>query len=160
MHFVLLDIILFFLFLIIVFHAAFRGLIEEVSGIAWVVLGFLFAFAYYKEGAIFIRTKILSDVPFVPESIAFLALFFLTFLVVKILCGMLEKLINGVGLGSLDNLLGFVFGIVKGIAIVAFIIFLIRVQPITDGNKILQNSVISKLLVPHIENVDIGKFKN
>jgi membrane protein required for colicin V production len=154
MRLVTLDIILIFVFLIITLHASFRGFIAEAGGAAWIVLGLLFAFSYYKEAAVYIRTKIINEVPAVPEVLAFLSLLLIVFIVIKILCGMLATIVDGLGLGFLDKLLGLIFGVVKGIIIISFIIFLIKVQPVTDGGDILENSFIVNILMPHIEKVE------
>jgi membrane protein required for colicin V production len=150
----ILDYILIFVFLITAIHAAFRGIIAEVTGIAWLVIGLLFAVSFYPEGAAYLRTKVLSDVEYIPEILAFLVLFWISFIVIKILGRMLREIIEGMHLSALDKILGIVFGIVKGIVVVGFILFIIRVQPLADTDKLLRDSYVNRLLMPHIEKIE------
>ncbi|MDR2864918.1 MAG: CvpA family protein, partial [Spirochaetaceae bacterium] len=119
----------------------------------WLVIGFLFSFSFYREGAAFIRTKMLSGTAYIPEAMAFFTLFLIAFIAIKILGGMLKEIIQSVGLGLPDKILGLGFGIIKGIIVIGFILFIIRVQPLVNGGKILHGSMINRILSPNIEKV-------
>jgi membrane protein required for colicin V production len=149
----ILDIVLILIFFICVVHSVVRGFVEELTSLSWVIIGLLMAFSFYKDGATFVRTKILADVKYIPEIIAFIVLLFIAYIVIRILGSMLKTIVSGIGLEGIDKILGLVLGIIKGFAVVCFIIFVIRVQPVTDGQKILQNSVIAGYLSPGIESV-------
>lgn len=145
---VFVDVLFFILFAVIVIHAALRGFIEELTGAAWLVGGLLFAIAFFREGAAFIRARGLDGVRYLPEALAFFILFLIAFIAINIFGGMLRDIIERSGFVPLDRLLGVVFGICKGIVIIVVLIFVIRVQPLSDGNEILRESVIARLLAP------------
>jgi membrane protein required for colicin V production len=150
----ILDYVLIFVFLITAIHAAFRGFVVQITGVAWLVIGLLFAVSFYPEGGAYLRTKILSDVEYIPEVLAFLALFWIAFIVIKIFGTMLREIVERLHLSALDRILGVMFGIIKGIAVVGFILFIIRVQPLTDTDALLRESSVNRLLMPHIEKIE------
>ena len=135
------DIVLLVLLAIIVLRAGLRGFVEEATGVAWIVLGFLFSFSFFKQGAAFIRTKALHDVQYIPEVLAFLALFFIAFVAIKIIGSMLKEIIER------TQALGFIFGFFKAAVLIAALIFLIRIQPVFDSETLLKDSVIARLFI-------------
>ena len=141
------DIVLLVLLAIIVLRAGLRGFVEEATGVAWIVLGFLFSFSFFKQGAAFIRTKALHDVQYIPEVLAFLALFFIAFVAIKIIGSMLKEIIERTHLDILDKALGFIFGFFKAAVLIAALIFLIRIQPVFDSETLLKDSVIARLFI-------------
>jgi membrane protein required for colicin V production len=132
-------------------RSALHGFVEETLGLAWLILGIIFAFQFYNDLAAFLRTKIMHDVKVLPEVMAFIALFFLVFLIVKMVTLLLKDIITKIRLGGLDRFLGAVFGILEGLACISIIIFIINVQPVFDKDKILKDSLFNKILAPNIE---------
>lgn len=156
------DIALAALFAIIVIRAALRGFVEELTGAVWLAGGLLFAVSFYRESARFIRANILSDIPLIPEILAFLALFFLAFLLIKIVGGMLKDIVERSGLSVVDHALGFVFGVLKGALVIAALLFFLSAQPFFDGKRLIRGSVIASWLMPNravveriLERVDV-----
>jgi membrane protein required for colicin V production len=145
-----LDIAFTMLILIITVRAALHGFVEELFGVAWLILGLLFAINFYKAGADYIRTKILQDVKILPEVLAFIGLFLIVFIVVKIITFILKDIINRIKLGGLDHFLGVLFGVVEGLLAVALVIFIINIQPLFDGGAVLKNSVYNRFLSGNI----------
>jgi membrane protein required for colicin V production len=148
-----LDIVFTILIFIIVVRAALHGFVEEVFGLAWLVLGLIFAISFYRPGADFIRTKVLSDVKILPEALAFIVLFLIVFVVVKIITFILKDIVQKIKLGGLDHFLGLVFGILEGLLAVAIVIFLINIQPLFDKNDVLKNSVYNQFLSGNLRTV-------
>lgn len=142
------DIALAAFFAIIVIRAGLRGFVEELTGAAWLVGGLLFAVSFYRESARYIRANFLGDMPFLPEIIAFIALFFIAFLLIKIAGGMLKDIIERSGLSIADHALGVVFGILKGAVLIAALLFFLTVQPFFDGSRLVRGSVIAGWLMP------------
>ncbi|MDR3324989.1 MAG: CvpA family protein [Spirochaetaceae bacterium] len=147
----ILDCILIFVFLTVAVHAAFRGFVAELAGVAWLVAGLLFAASFYAQGAAYLRTWVLGELDYVPEVLAFLALFLAAFVVVKILGCMLKEIVEGMHLSALDKVLGVVFGLVKGVVVVGFILFAMRVQPVFDARELLRDSAVYGFLTPQLD---------
>jgi membrane protein required for colicin V production len=146
------DIAFTMLILIITVRSALRGFVEELFGVAWLILGLLFAINFYNEGATFVRTKILEDVKILPEVLAFAGLFLIVFIVDKIITFILKDIVNRIKLGGLDHFLGVLFGILEGLLAVALVIFVINIQPLFDGGAVLKNSVYDRFLPGNIES--------
>ena len=153
MSFAPLDIVFTILIFIIVIRAALHGFVEEVFGLAWLVLGLIFAINFYRPGAAFIRTKVLSDVKILPEVLAFIVLFLTVFVTVKIITFILKDIIQKIKLGGLDHFFGLLFGILEGLIVVAIVIFIINIQPLFDKNDILKNSIYNQFLSGNIGTV-------
>jgi membrane protein required for colicin V production len=144
------DIILAVVIFLLVVRCVLRGFVGEILSMAAVALGILAAFFLYKNGAAFIRTKIMADVQVVPEILAFAALFGIVFLLVKILEFILKDIIERIHLSGVDRFLGFFFGLVEGFALVALVLFVLNIQPLFDPEPILRGSLFAKYLLPLI----------
>jgi len=147
------DIVLIILFILIVIHSWIRGLVHELENEAYVILGLLLSFTYYRALALYISEKTLVNVTYLPEVLAFAAIFLCTAIVIKLTGGLLKGIIEGAGLNFIDRILGLAFGMVKGVIILAFIIFVLRVQPLDGPKKWLKDSMIAAFLNPKIEEV-------
>jgi membrane protein required for colicin V production len=148
-----LDIVFTILIFIIVVRAALHGFVEEVFGIAWLVLGLMFAISFYRPGAAFVRTKVLNDVKILPEVLAFIVLFLIVFVVVKIITFILKDIVQKIKLGGLDHFLGLLFGILEGLLAVAVVIFIINIQPLFDKNDVLKDSIYNQFLSANVKAV-------
>jgi membrane protein required for colicin V production len=147
----IIDVIFLVLVLLLVLRCAIKGFVAEFFAMASVVLGVLAGFFFYRGGAAFIRTKIFSHVRVLPELLAFLAIFVIVFLALKILEKILNDIIQGIHLSSLDHFLGIVFGLVEGIALVALVLFvflLLGEMRILDPSAVLGDSVFAEILLP------------
>ncbi|GMO19399.1 MAG: hypothetical protein Pg6A_06080 [Termitinemataceae bacterium] len=153
------DIVFFVLFTLVVIHSALRGFALEITGIAWFLGGIFFSVAFFREGAAYIRTFGLDKTGYLPEAIAFLILFLIAFLFINIFGAMLKEVIERANLVTLDRILGILFGFIKGIVIIAFIVIIIRIQPLFNGELFLNGSIIAKLLMP-ITLRGYGFFEN
>jgi membrane protein required for colicin V production len=147
------DVALMLLLLIITIRAALHGFVEEVFGVAWLVLGLIFAVKFYVKGAAFIRAKILQDVKILPEVLAFIALFLIVFVIVKAVTFMLKDIIEKIKLGGLDHFLGALFGILEGLFAAALFIFIINIQPLFDRDAVLKGSIFNQVLSGNIKFV-------
>jgi membrane protein required for colicin V production len=127
-----------------------RGLVKEVLSWASLVLGILAAVFFYKNGAEFIRSKAMENVKYVPEILAFIVIFLIVFILFKMIEKVLKDIVNGIRLSGVDKLLGAVFGIIEGIAVVSLMIFLITVQPLFRADNVLDGSFFADILLPLI----------
>jgi membrane protein required for colicin V production len=144
------DIIFLVLIILMVIHGFVKGFIDELFSWASLVLGLGAAVFLYSNGAAFIRTKMMANIRFIPEIIAFVAIFLIVILVLKMLERLLKDVVEGTKLGGADKILGAVFGLVEGLFITAIIIFVLAVQPLFDAAPILVNSVFAQVLLPII----------
>jgi membrane protein required for colicin V production len=156
MTFTVLDFIFAGLLAVIIIRCAVRGLVEEIMSIAALLLGVAGAFFLYPPGAAFIRTML--DLRFIPEILAFVGIFVIIFILVKVVEYMLRDIIMRINLGWLDRLLGFVFGIAEGFVIISLLVFVIYIQPVFKVGELLQNSFFARLLIPLAGSVSDALF--
>jgi membrane protein required for colicin V production len=154
-----LDIICLTLMLIFVVRCTLIGFVKEVFSMAAVILGILAGIFFYNKGAIFIRTKVLENVRFLPEIAAFVALFCIVFVVMKILQHILGDIVEQVHLGGFDRFLGLIFGFVEGTLIIVLVLFVISIQPLFDPEPVLRGSVFAEFFMPLIrQNISLMGF--
>jgi membrane protein required for colicin V production len=146
-----LDVIFAVLVLLLMIRGALRGLIRELLVTASWVLGILGGVFFHKNGAAFIRTKILSEVPVLPEILAFIAIFLIVFLLMRILERILKDIVEGVNLGGADRALGILFGFIEGIALTGLVLFALALQPLFDARPLLAGSIFARVLWPMIQ---------
>jgi membrane protein required for colicin V production len=139
------------LIVLMVIHGFVKGLIEELFSWAALILAIWTAILLYQPGGAFIRTKTMESVRVVPELLAFIVIFGIILLTVKILERVFRTIIQGANLGGLNRFLGGIFGIIEGLAFTALIIFVLSVQPLFDASNILGESFFSRLLSPFIQ---------
>ena len=127
-----------------------RGFVSELLSMAAIVLGLLASLFFYKNGAEFLRNQFWHDLSTIPEIAAFVVIFIIVFIIVKLLEKMLTNIIDDVSLTNADSLLGIVFGLAEGVAVVSLVLFLLRIQPLFDPGAILSDSFFARLLLPFI----------
>jgi len=154
------DIVFIVIIVLFSLHCAVRGFVKEVMSLAAAILGILLAIFFFRTGADFIRDSFMPEVKTFPEIIAFIAIFFIVFSVVKLVEIMLKNIIEGVHLGGPDRVLGFVFGVAEGIIVVCLLLFLISVQSFFDSARILEGSFFAELLLPVIMGIKGETLKN
>ena len=138
------DIVFVLILLFFTVSAAARGLIKEFFGKAAFVAGIV---------AAVLCTPLLE--PFVGDGIrnalfakvvSFLLIFIIAFLVVKIVQEIVSRIFSGDILQGLDRALGFVFGIVEGLAVISLVIVALKVQPWFDTRPLFDSSIFYRIL--------------
>jgi membrane protein required for colicin V production len=155
MNMAVIDIIFLALIAILIIRCGLRGLIKEVMSMASVALGLFAAVSFYRQGAAFVRTKILEDVAVLPELIAFVILLAIVFFAIKILEHIIQDIVSRIHLGGLDRALGLVFGLLEGLVLVRLILFVLSIQPLFDAESLLEHSVVVKLIDPLWEKLKL-----
>ena len=127
-----LDYLIIAIIVISVGVAVIRGFVKEVLSLANWVLAFWVAVTFLPAGEEF-----LFDYIGTPSVRTFSAFFIL--LVGSLILGMIVtsfaiKATDKLGLGSTDNVLGMVFGFVRGAAIIVILILLARATPIINDS--------------------------
>jgi membrane protein required for colicin V production len=144
------DVVFMVIIAISALRCAVRGFISELLSVAALIFGLLAALLFFRQGAVLVRAWFLPDARIIPEIIAFIAFFLIVYITVKIIEMTLKSIIEGIKLGGLDRLLGFVLGFVEGLIIVCLLLFLISIQPFFKADSMLEDSFFAKILLPVI----------
>jgi membrane protein required for colicin V production len=115
----------------------FRGLVKEVSSIIGVLGGFFAAYSYYDVLAHYL-VRVASN-PAYRNILAFLLIFCGVLVLVNALAMVLKYLMKIVFLGWLDRLGGVIFGLAKGVLIVA-VLFLMLTTFLPKGASLIKDS--------------------
>jgi membrane protein required for colicin V production len=116
----------------------FRGLVKEVASIIGVLGGFLAAYSFYGTVAAYLHGLVSS--PTYRSLIAFLIIFCAVVVVVNVLALVIKYLLKIVFLGWLDRLGGVVFGLIKGVLVVA-VLFLALTAFLPKGTPLIRESL-------------------
>jgi membrane protein required for colicin V production len=156
-----LDIVLIVLIAAGAIRCAFKGFVAEIMSFAALILGIVAAVFFSKAGALLIDRYVgFSNWN---QIIAFLVIFILVYLFMKLVEGILHRILDKIHLERLDRVLGFFLGLVEGGLAVTLVVYIMRVQPIFDLQALLDKSVIARfvleiipVVVPaQLESVDV-----
>ncbi len=143
-----LDYVLFAIIAIAALRCWFRGIISEVLSTAAVIGGLLAGIFFYRAIGAWISSLVVLG-SFEPV-VGFVASFAIVFIIVKIIERSLRSVLENLDLDFLDKLLGFAFGALEGIIMAAVIILVLKYQPIVDVKKLLDESLVARILLPII----------
>ena len=144
------DIVFIILIALFMIRCFLKGFLHEFFSIAAIVLGLISSLYFYKNGGEFIRNNFMPDIKTIPEILAFIALFAIVFIIMKILERLLKDIIEGIKLGGADRFIGILFGFVEGMVVVSLILFIIRIQPLFDPGSLLSESIFAGAILPLI----------
>ena len=150
------DIIFFVLIILMVIHGLIKGFIGELFSWAPLVLAVCTAIFLYPAGADLIRKRALQGIKFIPELLAFIAVFVAVILVLKLLEHVLKDIVDGAMLGGIDKILGMLFGFLEGVALTTAILLALNILPVTS--KVLEDSFFAQFLLPLI-SIPINRGK-
>ncbi|MCL2601277.1 MAG: CvpA family protein [Treponema sp.] len=146
----LVDMIFLILITLLVIRGHVRGFLREFFVWASLLVSLWAAVLLHPAGATFIRSKIMQDVQYIPEILAFIAIFILVMLFVKMLEHILKDVMMGAKLGGANKLLGAIFGLAEGLTVTALVFFVLSIQPLFDASGIIESSTLAKILLPVI----------
>ncbi|WP_305908228.1 CvpA family protein [Methylomarinum sp. Ch1-1] len=118
----------------------FRGFIKEAFSLLlwmaaiWVGLNFSREFAVFLEGLI--------SYPSARIAVAFAVLFFMTLILGSLISYLLGELIEKTGLTGSDRFAGMIFGVVRGMVVVALVIMLAGLTPLPEDSWWKESSLI------------------
>ena len=141
-----LDIALGLVLIFATVRGIFRGFVSEFLSMAAIILGVAVAVMFSKPVAVALSGT-LGESAWV-QIIAFLGLFIITYLAVKLLEGFLHSGVEKLSLKNLDRVLGFLLGIVEGFLLASVILIVLVIQPFFDTAELLNDSYIARLLLP------------
>lgn len=126
------------------FRCAFRGFVTEFLSVLAVLTGLALSVLFTS-----VFTPVL--VPFLGESfwtpiVAFLIIFLVGYLVIKIIESTLHRIIEKIQLEKLDQALGFFLGLVEGLLVLAILVFILQLQNVIEVKALLDESFIAGIL--------------
>lgn len=138
-----LDIIIIVLIAVPGLRGLYRGLLEELTALAAVILGVIFANKYYYDVAPLVE-KVFSD-PKIVGILAYALVFSCVVLVVTVFGKMLRKVLSVTFAGWLDHLAGCLLG--AGVGLVLSCLAYMVINHFSPQADLLRNSQ----LVPYLE---------
>ena len=122
-----------------------KGLIEEILSIIGIIVSIYLAYTFAPQ-----VTKILVNRP--DQAITIISgilLFVFSFAVSKYVALYVNKKINETPMGILNNLLGFLFGIIRGWLLASIAVFLVAI--LTPDGYLIKRSTLGGLAIPVVE---------
>ena len=125
-----------------------RGFVKESISLAtWIAAGFI-ALAYHQVLSELLLPYLES--PTISLAAAFAVLFIATLIVGAIINYIISQLVSKTGLSGTDKTLGVVFGVARGVLIIALVVLFAELTPIPD-EQWWQDS----MLVEHFTRVSV-----
>lgn len=141
-----LDIVFLIVIVFMALRGVFRGFVREFMAMAAIILGIAVAVIFSGIAAVYIQPWVGAGAW--SHVIAFLALFLVTYLVVRIFENALNRLMEKINLESLDRALGFFLGVAEGLLLTFVGVLVLQVQPVFDTRQILAESIIAQFMLP------------
>lgn len=144
------DIIVIGLIAFSILVSLWRGFISEVLSLAGWVVAFFVASGFYPYLSSYltqVNSVYLQNSEYLRNGVAAAVLFILTLIVCGIITARLSKLIDTTGLSATDRVLGGAFGALRGILIVAAILFFLDTFSSASQTELWKESQ----LIPHFD---------
>lgn len=161
MSFSLIDIAVVAIILISLLVGLFRGFIREIlSLISWVA-SFLLAYKFATMGSVYLEPYL--DQEKLRIAAAFAIIFVIALIVISVISYLLYRLFAIAGISGVDRSLGTLFGLIRGIVIVALLILMLRFmdftsQPWWKESMLVQYFEPVTELIRSVLPEDIAKF--
>jgi len=147
-----LDIVFLLIIVFAAIRAGFRGFVKELLSTAALFGGIAVAVLFSGIAAVYVQPWV-GDGP-LAQVVAFLGLFLLVYVVLKIFESALNGLIERINMQNLDRALGFFLGLAEGIFLDFVIILLLQLQPVFDLERTIAESVVARFLLPLLPYVE------
>ena len=132
-------------------RAGLRGFVKESLSVASLVLGVVVAVLFSGSVAGYLDEWIGTSVW--NQVIAFLGIFVVLYILIKLFENALHRMIERIHLQSLDHAMGLILGVVEGVVVVFLLILLIQIQPVADPERLLLGSLFARVLLPFLPYV-------
>ena len=134
------DIVIIVILLISTLIGIFRGFIRETLSLASWIIAVYVAWIYAQQGAVYLEPYISQVALRVPA--AFAVIFLVVLIATSIVSYLLYRLLAIAGISGMDRSLGAVFGIARGVVLVAVLILAaiymdFAAQPWWQGSKLV-----------------------
>jgi len=141
-----LDIVFLILIAFAALRAGIRGFVHEFLSMAAVLLGIATAVLFSGIAAQLVQPYLGAGTW--SQVVAFLGLFLIVYVIVRLFENALNRLIERINLESLDRALGFFLGIAEGLILVFVLVLVLQLQPVFDADQLLLESEIARFLIP------------
>ncbi|MFP4429676.1 MAG: CvpA family protein [Spirochaetota bacterium] len=132
-------------------RAGLRGFVKEALSVASLALGVVVAVLFSGTVAGYLDEWL--GVSVWNQIIAFLGIFVVLYVLIKLFENALHRMIERVHLQSLDHAMGLLLGVVEGVVVVFLLILLIQIQPVADPERLLRGSFFARALLPFLPYV-------
>jgi len=137
----LLDYFIVIVMMISILMGLARGLIKEILSLLVWSAAIVMAVLYCKPAAMFLKHSI-PDVN-IDLIISFILIIFIVLIIGNILSNLIQKFINPSKFSIMDSLTGCAFGCVRGIAIIALTMVLLKASNLIQEYKIQKHQLIN-----------------
>ncbi len=134
-----------------------RGLIEEALKLAGLVLATILGMKYNSFGAALVR-DILPFAEGVLTVIGFVIVFVVVYIVAQLLTMLLKRVVRSLNLAWLDRSFGFLFGMLKGMVLMAIFTWIIGVFPETGLDRKLRSTATTYLVLERFRYETVRMF--
>lgn len=146
----MIDIIIIGLIAFSILVSLWRGFVSEVLSLAGWVIAFFVASSFYPYLSGYltqVNSVYLQNSEYLRNGIAAAVLFIITLIVCGIINALLSKIIDTTGLSTTDRVLGGAFGALRGILIVAAVLFFLDTFTSASQTELWKESQ----LIPHFD---------
>jgi membrane protein required for colicin V production len=140
------DIVCGIIVLFMLLRGLLRGALAELFSLGAVIAGIAAAVIFSASIGVLVEEHL--GLNGWGRIIAFMGLFLVTYIIMKIIKKLLKSFVDSVNLQNLDKALGFFMGLLEGLALVALLIFFLRLQPLFDVRGMLAGSLCVKIIHP------------
>jgi membrane protein required for colicin V production len=121
-----------------------RGFVREALSLLTWIFAFWVAFTYFNHFVDFLKPHVSSNTAQI--VISFGVLFIVTLILGGIVGHFLSTIIDRTGLSGTDRLLGIIFGLARGILLVAVLLLLAELMPFKDEAWWKQSALIPRFV--------------
>lgn len=121
-------------------RGVFRGLVREIASIVGVLGGFYAAYAFYPQAARLMAPWVANAAYL--NILSYMAIFAAVVIVVGVLAVVIKYLLNIAYLGWVDRVGGALFGLVKGLLVVA-VVFIVLTAFLPKGTPFIKNAALA-----------------
>lgn len=125
-----------------------RGFLKEAISLASWIFAFIVAFLFVEQGAAYLTQYI--GVPSVRIILAFGVLFLATLFLGGLVNLIVAQLVERTGLTGTDRMLGIIFGLARGVAVITVLVLMAGLTPLPQDPWWAQSP-----LLPHFQNAAI-----
>ncbi|MBV5310198.1 CvpA family protein [Chromatium okenii] len=121
-----------------------RGIVRELLSFVTWMMSLVLAWLFHRDVAQLLSTQLAQ--PSLRIAIAFTGLMFVGLIIGTILTTVTTKVISKVGLTRVNHIIGLLFGMLRGLIIVAMLVFLAALTPLPTAAWWQESTFISYLL--------------
>jgi len=134
-----------------------HGFIIEIGKIVGLIITLLISFLYYIDLADILQQEF-SINPVATLVISFFTIFSLTFIITRIIIGIVDQILGFKKTRYFNQIAGFCFGVFKGIIIITFVLWIFELLPYQKWTDTLyDNSTIARS-VRYVRDTTVDTF--